>query len=243
MRLFRDRHQAGLVLAPQLLKRGGHDPVLLAIPRGGVPLGLALQEETGWPLYCFVVERIRAGDVHGAISEGNSVYLPGCTWPLKPEVASRVAASERLLARRVTRYRGNPGTLPSLRDRCAVLVDDGVVSGDTAIAAIRGVRELGADSVIFVAPIVAPRSVCPVSHEADQLLCQMAPPLFEALPDWYEEFPDVTDSEIREALGSPTGDSSLGTPIWSSEHAASESSYIDPPPSVRVVTRELPHDG
>jgi putative phosphoribosyl transferase len=203
---FRDRHDAGLQLATRLQAEALVDPVVLALPRGGVPVAVEIARAIGAPLDVLVVRKVGAPQHRefgiGAIAEGGITVRDETAMRMVGVSTDRfeqLAADERReLERRVRLYRGER-TLPELSDRDVVLVDDGLATGVTAEAAIHAVRGLGARRVVLAAPVSAPDTAARLSEIAD-VECLATPARFSAVGEWYDDFGQTTDSEVLDLL-------------------------------------------
>ena len=207
-RVFADRRQAGRELARRLraLTRE-QQPVVLALPRGGVPVAHEIAALLNAPLDVLVARKIGAPENPelgiGAVAEDDvRVLSEEAVRSLdidedELERAARQAAGE--VADGVRRYR-NDRPLTPLRDRTVVIVDDGLATGGTALAAVRAARRLGARSVLLAVPVGAPTSVKLLAREADAVVCLLEPQPLWAIGLWYEDFAQVSDEEVRELL-------------------------------------------
>ena len=209
MHRFRDRTQAGLALARALRNYRGVGPpaVVVALPRGGVPVAAEVARELGAPLAVCVVRKLGVPGheelAMGAIASGGVVVINRNVvrhLGIPPHVIDQVAAVERReLERRERLYRdGRPA--PDLKDARVILVDDGLATGATMRAAVATMRREGAASVVVAVP-VAPDDACHrLADDADEVVCLLRPDAFEAIGMWYHEFPQLTDDEVRRLL-------------------------------------------
>lgn len=210
---FRDRTDAGQALARQL--QGlvqGDDIVVLGLPRGGVPVAFAVASALSAPLSAFVVRKVGVPGheelAMGAIASGGTVILNerlirdlGIG---KAQLEGAIAAELRELRRREAVYDGSRGPL-ELAGRTVILVDDGLATGSTMLAAVAAVRRHNPKRVVVAIP-VAPEATCArLRAEADQVVCTLTPDDFVAVGQWYEDFSPTTDAEVREVLDRAAG--------------------------------------
>lgn len=206
MMRFHDRVDAGRRLADALSRRERRDTVVLALPRGGVPVGAQIAEALGAPLDVFVARKIGAPGRPeygiGAIAEGGvPLFDPWAVRALgltEDRLAELAEAEERELERRVRRYRGGR-QLPPLDGRHVVLVDDGLATGVTAEAALRSLRGRGVTDLTLAVPVCAPDSSARLRELAD-VVCLWRPADFRAVGLWYEEFDQTGDDEVLATL-------------------------------------------
>jgi putative phosphoribosyl transferase len=207
-RVFADRSEAGRSLGRYLQEMEGlNDPVVLALPRGGVPVGVEIARALGVPLDVMVVRKLGLPGqpelAMGAVASGgirvlNQELLRETGVPA--EVLEKVATEEtRELERREEAYRG--GRLPTeLQGRDVILVDDGIATGSSLLAAVAAARARGASRVMVAVP-VAPRDVVrTLARQVDEMICLHTPEPFLAVSLWYRSFPQVQDSEVRALL-------------------------------------------
>jgi putative phosphoribosyl transferase len=181
--------------------------LVLALPRGGVPVGFEVAKTLEVPLDICLVRKLGVPGhkelAMGAIATGGVMLRnESVVQELKIREAAieRVAASERReLARRERLYRGNR-PIPNVRDRILLLVDDGIATGATLRAAIASLRPQQPQAIVVAVP-VSPPSVCEeLQQEADEVVCLLTPTPFNAIGLWYEDFSQTTDSEVRNLL-------------------------------------------
>lgn len=207
-RLFHDRRDAGRVLAGLLDHyRGSPDVVVLALPRGGVPLGYEVARALGAPLDVFVVRKLGVPEreelAMGAIATGGVVVLNDDVirgLNISPEVIRRVAEREgQELLRRERAYRGGRPPV-DVRGKTVILVDDGLATGSSMKAAIRALHKLGPAQVVVAVP-AAPSSSCEdLSADVDEVVCATTPSPFYAVGASYWDFTQTTDDEVRQLL-------------------------------------------
>ena len=205
---FRDRAHAGRVLAAALARYAHRrDVIVLALPRGGVPVGCEVARALGVPLDVFVVRKLGVPGheelAMGAIASGSVrllnedvVALAGVSEEAIDEVAAREAAEIR---RRERVYRGDRGP-PDLRGRTVILVDDGLATGASMRAAAAAVRRQGPAWVVVAVPAAAADTCETLRGEVDELVCLMTPEPFHAVGLWYEDFSQTSDEEVRQLL-------------------------------------------
>ena len=208
---FPDRSQAGLELAARLQHYTGRtDVVVLALPRGGVPVAYQVARALAAPMDVFLVRKL--GVPHhrelamGAIASGGVRVLNDDVvdwYRIPPAVIDEVAREEQQeLERRERAYR--EGRAPAeLRDRIAILIDDGLATGSTMKAAVQAVRAQGPSRILVAVPVGAPDTCRELAELADDLVCARAPEAFSAVGQWYVDFLQTSDEEVRELLHTP----------------------------------------
>jgi predicted phosphoribosyltransferase len=204
---FADRQEAGLRLAERLLPLAAQDPVIVALPRGGVPVAREVALALDAPLDILAVRKL--GAPHnpeygiGAVAEdGTRVIDPEAIAVLGVNGGVLEAIVERETAelrRRVALYRGERAPI-ELTDRTAIVVDDGIATGVTDAAALRAVRRRNPDRLILAVPVCAPDSAQRLREEADEVVCLQTPSLFYGVGQWYRDFSQVTDEEVVAVL-------------------------------------------
>lgn len=204
---FRDRTDAGRQLAERLLAEQPSEPLVLALPRGGVPVAAPVAVALEAPLLPYVARKVGApGQPEygiGAIAEGS----PEALWTgaadqlgISPEQLQALADEEREeLSRRIDLYRDG-AALPPLRGRDVILVDDGLATGVTAEAALRALRRLGPRRLVLAVPVGAPDSTDRLRQVADAVVCLATPEGFGAVGQWYESFGQTSDAEVLAIL-------------------------------------------
>jgi predicted phosphoribosyltransferase len=205
--IFTDRRDAGRALARELAWLSGERPLVLALPRGGVPVGFEVAHALGVPLDIFIVRKLGVPGheelAMGAIASGGAVVFNrqlvqhlGVSSTHLREVVHREG---RELARRERLYRGGRHP-PEVRGRTAVLVDDGLATGSTMRAALKALRSLGPARTIVGVPVGAVEACRDLSGEADQVVCVATPDPFQAVGLWYGDFSETPDAEVIELL-------------------------------------------
>jgi putative phosphoribosyl transferase len=209
---FVDRRDAGERLAPMLAHLRPRHPIVLGLPRGGVPVAAIVADALGAPLDVIVVRKLGAPSqpeyAIGAVGEDGVRVLDEVAIGMLGVGVDRVAALERAereeLARRGALFRSGRPRL-DLTGRTAIIVDDGVATGATAAAACRVARALGAETVVLAVP-VAPREWREgLRDEADELVAVETHAPFHAVGMWYSDFRQTTDSEVVAALAARLG--------------------------------------
>lgn len=203
--MYRDRRAAGRELAAAL--SGGHypDPVVLGLPRGGVPVAFEIAMVLEAPLDVQLVRKVGAPENRefgiGAVADGAVPVImldDALVRMVAPPPGYLEAEIERELAemaRRRERYVGDRPPTP-VAGRTVILVDDGIATGGTARASIRAVRERGAGRVVLAVPVAAVDSLKRLQAEADEVVCPLAPEWMHAVGSWYEDFSATPDSEV-----------------------------------------------
>jgi predicted phosphoribosyltransferase len=213
---FRDRRQAGRELAEELriLQEKGAlpEPVVLALPRGGVAVAQEVARALDAPLDVLVVRKIGApfqeefgvGAIAGddpPVFDTRALDRLGLS---EAALAPVVEREREELHRREQRYRqGRPA--PDLRERTAIVVDDGLATGSTARAALRAVRRQEPARVVLAVPVCAPEAADMLREEADDVVCLHRPSGFHAVGLWYEDFEQLTDDDVLAALHDRSG--------------------------------------
>jgi putative phosphoribosyl transferase len=204
---FRDRRDAGQRLAALVAELDLPAPIVLALPRGGVPVAAEVAERLGAQLDVLVARKLGAPQQPelglGALAEGGVRVLDDDLvrrLGLTERDLEAVTAREQLeLDRRVQAYRGGR-PLPAVAGRAVVVVDDGVATGGTAEAALRSVRAGGPARLVLAVPTAAPDAVRRLAQVADDVVCVIAPESLTAVGQWYEDFTQTTDREVADLL-------------------------------------------
>lgn len=206
--LFEDRKDAGRVLATRLSEYSGRsDVIVLALPRGGVPVGAEVAHILHAPLDVFTVRKLGAPGQEelaiGAIAPGgaqvlNEEVVRALGIPI--DVISSIAQREaRELERREREYRG---TRPAfdVTGKTVILVDDGLATGSSMRVALRALRQMGPAKVIVAVPVGSEVTCDSLRAEADEVVCARTPEPFFAVGQWYRNFDQTTDEEVRSLL-------------------------------------------
>jgi putative phosphoribosyl transferase len=208
---FRDRAEAGRLLGERLQRYAGRDDVIvLALPRGGVPVGRELARALGAPLDVFVVRKLGLPGQEelamGALASGGARVV---NEPLAEQlglsdaVLDRAAEREQVeLERRERLYRGDRPPAP-VAGRVVLLVDDGLATGSTMRAAVAALRMQGPARIVAAVPTAPPQTCAELAKEVDEIECLMQPQPFHAVGLWYHDFSEVSDDEVRRMLAVP----------------------------------------
>lgn len=208
MRQYRDRVEAGRVLASLLTRYAGRwDVVVLGLPRGGVPVAFEVAQALNVPLDVLLVRKLGVPGheelAMGAIASGgvrvlNDAVVDGLRIP--ESVIDRVAAEEQQeLERRERLYRGDR-PLPEVRGKTVLLVDDGLATGSTMRAAVAALRQRGPAQIVVAVPTAPERTCAEFREEADECVCADLPAWFYSVGQSYQEFPQTSDGEVRALL-------------------------------------------
>lgn len=204
---FRDRRDAGRRLAAELMDLAQEQPVVVALPRGGVPVAAEVARALGAPLEIFGVLKVGApGNPElavGAIAEdGSGVLDPrsagrlGMTQAMLDEALERDAKE---LRRRVERYRAGRAPV-AVGGRTAIVVDDGLATGLTVLAAVRALRRRDPARIVVAVPVGSDESASMLAEEVDRVVCLMTPEPLLGVGRWYWNFAPVSDDQVIEAL-------------------------------------------
>lgn len=200
--MLTDRREAGELLAKALSPLAGQDAVVLAIPRGGVVVGEIVARALDAPLDVVVPRKIGApGNPElglGAVAPGVQVLDEDLIRDLRVSqdyLDREIAAEEREIDRRSALYRDGRSSVP-VQGKVAIIVDDGVATGGTAVAAARWARAQGAGRVVVAVPVAPSPAVARLSAEADEVVVLFTPEPFYAVGQWYRDFDQVSDEEV-----------------------------------------------
>src|SRR6266513_3167684 len=212
-RAFLNRTEAGQLLAEKLEKYANrNDVVVLGLPRGGVSVAYEVAKRLNAPLDVFIVRKLGVPGFEelaaGAIASGGVRVLNEDVVraiPYATEAIEAVTAKETAeLERREQIYReGRPA--PELRDKVVILVDDGLATGATMRAAVKSLRQRGIAKIVVAVPVGPPDTCREFEDEADEVVCASEPEFFQAVGQYYEDFSQTSDEEVRELLARAAG--------------------------------------
>src|SRR5437764_13677097 len=219
---FPNRAEAGRLLGLKLSKYAGRDDVIvLGLPRGGVPVAYGVARVLRVPLDVFIVRKLGVPGFEelavGAIASGGVRVLNDDVARALPNANEIIeAVTQREIAelqRREQEYRdGRPS--PQIENRTVILIDDGLATGATMRAAVKALRQRGAAKIVVAVPVGPPDTCKEFEDEADEVVCASAPEFFQAVGQYYEDFSQTSDEEVRELLAraaqSQSGDRGSG---------------------------------
>ncbi len=203
--MFRDRSEAGGALADRLDEMTLTDPVVLALPRGGLPVAVPVAERLGAPLDLLLVRKIGTpgheelaagavvdGDVHQVVFNSHVLSMLRMT---EDDFREKVAAKLAEIDERRTRYLGDAVPVP-VEGRTAVVVDDGIATGATVKAALRGLRLRNPKAIILAVPVAPRDSLTEIAPLVDEIVCLEVPEPFNAVGAHYQHFDQVDDMQV-----------------------------------------------
>jgi putative phosphoribosyl transferase len=212
VKIFRDRVEAGQLLAEKLMSfKGRKDAIILALPRGGVPVGYEIAQALEIPLDIFLVRKLgvpwHEELAFGAIALGGGkvfnqqiITMLGLTQPVIDEV---IHHEQQVLIERNEKYRGNR-PLPDFKNRTVIVVDDGIATGATLQAAVMAIRQLGCRQLVTAVPVAPLEAEAQFKPLVDQFVCLETPAELFAIGSWYADFSQTTDEEVYRLLGHST---------------------------------------
>lgn len=207
---FHDRTDAGRRLGEQLVGLAGEAPVVVGLPRGGVPVAAEIAERIGAPLDVILVRKVgapgRAELAAGAVGEDgvtvqNLAVLDGLGLSWEDDLGDQVEWERAEVVRRAETLRRGRSRV-DLHGRTVIVVDDGIATGSTVVAAMRVVRGMGAKKVVLAVPVAPPDALRRMEELADEVVCLLAPARFLAVGQWFHDFRQVSDEEVRVLLKS-----------------------------------------
>lgn len=204
---FKDREEAGRILANRLTEYADQKPIVLGLPRGGVPVAFEVAKALKAPLDVFVVRKLGTPGQEelamGAIASGGVRVL---NTPViealgisQDEIETETRKERAEAERRERLYRGNRPQL-NVEERTVILVDDGIATGSTIKAGIAALKQLKVGRIVVAVPVAPTSTIEELKMEADEVVCVSTPEPFSAIGLWYEEFPQTTDEEVRDLL-------------------------------------------
>ena len=206
---FRDRHEAGVLLGRELARRpgAGSDCIVLALPRGGVPVGYEVARALEAPLDVFIVRKLGVPGheelAMGAIASGGVriINRDVLGWlPVSQKAIEAVATREQQeLERRERDYRGSRAPL-DVHGKTVIVVDDGLATGSTMRAAVAALQKMGPRAIVVAVPVAAAQTCNDLRAEGIDVVCLRTPEPFEAVGLWYDDFSQTTDEEVHELL-------------------------------------------
>src|SRR5205823_10022164 len=205
---FPNRAEAGRLLAEKLEKYvGRNDVIVLGLPRGGVPVAFEVAQRLGAPLDVFIVRKLGLPGYEelamGAIASGGVRVLNEDVVRQLPNAAAMIEAvtaqETRELERREIEYRDGRSA-PELRGKTVILVDDGLATGATMRAAVAALRQREVGKIVVAVPVGSPETCAEFEDEVDETICATTPEFFRAVGQFYEDFSQTTDDEVRELL-------------------------------------------
>src|SRR5215472_15965668 len=205
---FPNRAEAGQVLAQKLMQYAGReDVIVLGLPRGGVPVAFEVAQRLGAALDVFIVRKLGVPGFEelavGAIASGGVRVLNEDVvraLPNAEEIIEAVTKRETTeVERREQSYRdGRPA--PELQGKTVILIDDGLATGATMRAAVKALQQRGAAKIVVAVPVGPPDTCREFEDEADEVVCASAPEFFQAVGQYYEDFSQTSDEEVRDLL-------------------------------------------
>ncbi len=210
--VYSDRVDAGRKLSKELAKYRGQDAIVLALPRGGVVVGAEIARALGLPLDVIITRKIGApGNPEyaiGAVAENGQVQLNHEAVDVlgvdKEYLDAEIARQQAEIARRKALYRGGQ-PLASLQGKTVILVDDGIATGFTALAAVAAARAERPAKLVLAVPVAPEESLAELRPKVDEFVCPEIPEFFFAIGAFYGDFRQVTDEEVRSYLSACRG--------------------------------------
>jgi putative phosphoribosyl transferase len=216
---FSDRTEAGRALAERLRHLAGQNCIVLALPRGGLPVAYEVARALHAPLDVLNVRKLGVPSqpelAMGAVSTGgvrvlnDDVIREAGVTPSEIELAT--VAQRQEIGRRERLYRGERAA-PKLEGRTVIVVDDGIATGATVRAAIAVIRAQKPRRLILATPVAAASTVSALSRDVDELVCVSAPVALYAIGLWYDAFPQLTDGDVQAVLARSTADEAAPSP-------------------------------
>lgn len=201
--VFTDRREGGRRLAVLLQRFAGERPVVIALPRGGVPVAVVVARALDAPLEVLAVRKLGAPQdpefAIGAVAEDGTLVvheaIARSIGVSNEELARILEREQHELRRRTARFHG-PAPPVDMQDRTAIIVDDGLATGLSDLVAVRALRRRGAARIVVAAPVGSREAVATLSREADEVVCVTIPRHLLGVGRWYEDFSPVCDDEV-----------------------------------------------
>ncbi|MDQ4139780.1 MAG: phosphoribosyltransferase [Bacteroidota bacterium] len=204
--VFANREEAAQLLSQELQAYAGTNAVVLALPRGGVPLGYIIAKNLNLPLDVILIKKIgypgQEEYAVGAVSLESQILNPEIELP-RNYIEEQIEAIRYELQQRYQKYQGHRKPI-DISGKKVILVDDGIATGYTIMAAAQLVRKKNPEQVIIAAPVASPRVLNKLSQLADQVICLQAPPHFQAVGQYYHDFSEVSHEEVVQLLADAT---------------------------------------
>lgn len=205
--LFADRNEAGRALGDALEGYRGSDVVVLALPRGGVPVGFEIAKHLTAPLDVIIVRKIgtpaREELAMGAVASGGVLvrneHVIAAVGVDEATFAQLAEQKHREVSDRERLFRGEKEPI-SVRGNVVIVVDDGIATGSTITAALQALKQLKPSRIVVAVPVAPPEAVAAMGELADEVLCLETPTPFMAVGSWYRDFRQVPDDEVRRLL-------------------------------------------
>ena len=205
---FEDRADAGRQLARRLQHLRDSDPVVVALPRGGVPVGRQIADALDAPLEVFLVRKLGAPQQPelgvGALAEDGTMVVDRDTVAAlgigEERLAAVIAAEREEMQRRLLLYRGGRAA-PELEGRTVIVVDDGVATGGTDAAALRAIARRRPAHLVLAVPVCVPPVAKRLAEDADEVVCLLEPAYLDGVGFWFHDFSQVSDDEVVRLLG------------------------------------------
>jgi len=195
--MFKDRIDAGIALAKKLEKYSGKEGVILAVPRGGVPVGYAVAKRTGLPMDLLLTKKIGHPQNReyaiGAVSLTDS-FLQPYNGVSTSYIKTEIEHIRKRLKEMQLKFRGNAPK--KLKDKTVIIIDDGVATGNTLLSTIGMIRKEGPARIVIAVPVASPGAAAELSKAADEFISVLIPDEFYGVGAFYDDFHQVTDEEV-----------------------------------------------
>jgi predicted phosphoribosyltransferase len=203
--MFKDRQEAGFLLAEKLMHYKNTDAIILAVPRGGVPIGYVIAQKLQLPLDIVLSKKI--GHPFNKEFAIGAVSLDSTIIDKHPDISNEYIEQEisklrKLLKEKYTLYRGQLNPI-SVKDKIVILVDDGIATGNTLLASIAMLRKKKPAKIVVAVPVLPYETVEIFLNNTDEFIYLMAPTYFRGVGGFYEKFQQVEDEEVIQMLSAP----------------------------------------